>query len=765
MTIQTWKQALTGRIASDLADEIDAFEGQIELKKQARLGDKLFAETRLRRGAYGQRYDNGLRHDGTGQKTLTFPSGGITKGPGTFWDAPGMMRVKIPFGAVSPEQLELLADLAEEYSDDILHVTTRQDIQLHFVHIEDTPDLMRRLGAVGITTREACGNVVRNVSACPYAGTCHTESFDVTPHAQALADFLLGHPDTQDFGRKFKAAFSGCADEPCGLTRFHDLGLVARERTQDGVAVRGFLVLVGGGLGAVPVQAKVLTEFCPEQELLPTAQALCRVFAQHGERESRARARLKFLVQKLGVEALRELVAQERSQLLEDPRWTAHLDAAPADPAPRSAPSPLAEPGSRAERSWQGTNVRTQAQDGYHVVSVSLPLGDFTAEQARGVADLGRRFSHETLRFTVEQNVVLRWVAGADVPALYAALDALGLGEDGADGLLDPTSCPGTDTCKLGIASSRGLAKELRRSLRVVADDLDPAVKRLRVKMSGCFNSCSQHHVADLGFLGVSRSVGGRRVPHFNLVLGGRYRDNGGAYGVVVGAVPARNAPEAVRLITNKYAAERQEDESLEAFVERLGKAAIRTLLAPISKPPPYEVDPSYYRDFGDPREYTLGDMGIGECAGELVPAVEFALSAAEQKLWGAQDELESGAAAGAAGNAYQAMLVAAAGLVRHLGGQVRDEPDEVVAAFRQHVYAPGHFHDPFAKGKFGNYLFSLHDSKAHEGASVETAHRILDEARLFLEAAYACTERLLAAGSQASASAQTAIPSSGERA
>ncbi|NOY92174.1 MAG: nitrite/sulfite reductase [Deltaproteobacteria bacterium] len=751
MTHETWKQALDGRIPAELAQEIDAFEGQLELKKQGRIGDKLFAETRLRRGAYGQRYDNGLRHDGSGQQTLAFPSGELTKGPGTLWDAPGMMRVKIPFGAVTPEQLELLAELAEEYSDGILHVTTRQDIQLHFVQLEDTPDLMRRLGAVGITTREACGNAVRNVSACPFAGTCHTESFDVTPHAQALADFLLGHPDTQDFGRKFKASFSGCADEPCGLTRFHDLGLVARQEMVAGEPRRGFLVFVGGGLGAVPVQAKVLTEFCPEEELLPTAQALCRVFAQHGERESRARARLKFLVQKIGIERLRELVEEERATLLDDPRWTAHLPVIPAEAEPKTGGAPLAAASSPSLAAWQQTNLRAQAQEGYQVASVALPLGDFTAEQARGLADLGRRFSHEPLRFTVEQNVALRWVSGADAPALHAGLEALGLADDGVDGLLDPTSCPGTDTCKLGISSSRGLARELRRSLRVIADELDPAVKRLRIKASGCFNSCGQHHVADLGFLGVSRSVGGRRVPHFNLVLGGRYRDNGGAYGVVVGAVPARNVPEAVQLITRKYADERQDDESLEAFVARVGKASIRKLLAPISRPPAYDVDPSYYRDFGDPREYSLGDIGIGECAGELVPAVEFALSTAEQKLWSAHDELETGASEKAAEGAYRAMLLAAAGLVRHLGGQLRDDPDEVVAAFREQVFEPGHFHDPFAKGKFGRYLFALHEQRAQLRSDGETAQRVLDEARLFLEAAYACTERLLEASQPAS--------------
>lgn len=233
-----------------------------------------------------------------------------------------MQRIKIPFGKLGAEQLEVMAELAEEYSDSILHVTTRQDIQLHFVHIEDTPDLMRRLARVGITTREACGNSVRNVTACAYAGTCNTQAFDVTPYAHALTHFLLGHDDVQDMGRKFKIAFSGCADEPCGLTNFHDIGLVARTRSVDGRLERGFAFYLGGGLGSVPQGAKLLDEFVPVNELLPLAQAVCRVFARLGEKDNRSRARFKFLVKKLGMEELSRLIREERAGLRPDPRWT-----------------------------------------------------------------------------------------------------------------------------------------------------------------------------------------------------------------------------------------------------------------------------------------------------------------------------------------------------------------------------------------------------------------------------------------------------------
>src|SRR5215831_3522261 len=282
MNKTTWKDTLAGRIPSAWGEEIDVFETQIHLRKQGRIEEKLFAETRLRRGVYGQRYDNGQRHDGIEQRALAFPAPELTKGPSTLWNAPGMQRIKIPFGKLSAEQLEVMAELAEEYSDAILHVTTRQDIQLHFVHIDDTPDLMRRLAAVGITTREACGNSVRNVTACPLSGVCRDETFDVTPYARAIMRFLLGHPDTQDFGRKFKVALSGCRQHACGLTTMHDLGLLAVTRTENGVEQRGFEMTVGGGLGAVPYQAKLFDEFVPESEILPLAQAISRVFARLG---------------------------------------------------------------------------------------------------------------------------------------------------------------------------------------------------------------------------------------------------------------------------------------------------------------------------------------------------------------------------------------------------------------------------------------------------------------------------------------------------
>src|SRR5258708_3241342 len=290
MSSLSWKEKLEGHIPTEMAREIDQFEAQMNLRKQGKIEDRVFAETRLRRGTYGQRYDNGRRHDGIQTQELHYPGDPMTKGPDTVWDAPGMQRIKIPFGAFNPEQRRVLADLAEEVSDAICHITTRQDIQLHYVHIEDAPNMFRRLAAVGITTREACGNSVRNVTACPLAGVCHTEAFDVSPYAKAVTYYLLGHPDTQDFGRKFKIAFSGCRAQACALVTTHDMGGIAVTREVDGKTQRGFELYVGGGLGAVPFPAQLFDAFVPEEELLPTARAIGRVFSKLGEKKNRQKA-------------------------------------------------------------------------------------------------------------------------------------------------------------------------------------------------------------------------------------------------------------------------------------------------------------------------------------------------------------------------------------------------------------------------------------------------------------------------------------------
>ncbi len=740
---QTWKSQLSGQMPENMAREIDVFETQINLRKQNKIEEKLFAETRLRRGVYGQRYDNGQRHDGEKSQELNFPCGTLTKGPVTVWDAPGMMRIKIPFGKMSARQLEVLAELAEEYSDQILHVTTRQDIQLHFVHIEDTPDLSRRLAAVGITTREACGNSVRNVTACQFAGVCNTQSFDVTPYANALTYFLLGHDDCQDFGRKFKIAFSGCQDQPCGLANFHDIGAIAKTRMVDGKLERGFRFVVGGGLGAVPQNAQVFEEFLPETELLPISQAICRVFARLGEKANRAKARLKFLTKKLGIEEFKRLVLEERAKLRPDERWTSFIsDLHVTDETPLRPAAPLPAAPSATFAAWQRTNVRPQAQENYSAVTITLPLGDFTADQARALADLMRKYTGDTLRATADQNLTLRWVSNGDLPALQTELHAIGLGSGGAGTITDITSCPGTDTCKLGISSSRSLSAELGRQLKAEVDNLPDAAKALHIKASGCFNSCGQHHVADLGFLGVSRNVGGRRVPHFQLVVGGQWENNAGSYGMAIGAIPSKRVPEAVKRIVGKYVAERQSDETFNTYIARVGKKEIRTLVDELQVIPTFEQDASFYSDWGDPRVYTIGDMGVGECAGEVVPFVEVGLAGAEREVFEAQELLEKNDHKGAAFRAYSAMLLAARALTKDRNQNLSDDPNEVVDEFKKHFCDTKLFYDPFAGPRFANILLKTHE-EGGKADSFEAAHVLIEEAQLFVDAAHQCYARL----------------------
>ena len=736
----TWKEKLAEAMPQALAREIDVFETEMELRRKGKIEEKVFAETRLRRGMYGQRYDNGQRHDGLKTQEIKYPAVGLTKGPETLWDAPGMTRIKIPMGKLSAEQMDVLADCADEYSDAILHVTTRQDIQLHFIHIDDAPDMMRRLAAANITTREACGNSVRNVTACPIAGVCHTEAFDVTPYANALAYFLLGHPDTMEFGRKFKIAFSGCREQACGIVNIHDLGAIAKVKG----GKRLFDVYVGGGLGAVPHDAKLLAEDCTEEELLPLSQATCRVFGRLGEKKNRQRARVKFLVAKVGIEEFKRLVAEERTKLPPDPRWTAFLSELDAlDDRPLKPPSELAA-GPRPEgyEAWAKTNVYDQKQPGYATATVTLPLGDFTSWQARRLSDLARKYTGDTIRLTVEQNLVFRWVSKQDLPALYADLRALALGEAGASTITDVVACPGTDTCKLGISSSRGLAAELRKHLTVQNGSVPESVRSLRIKTSGCFNSCGQHHVADLGFLGVSRNVNGRRVPHFQLVLGGKWRDNGGAYGLAIGAVPSKQVPKVVERLTALYAKERAEDESFQDFSQRLGRVKIKKLLEDLIEVPKYELDKSFYSDWGDPREYTIGDMGVGECAGEIVPFVQFGLVAAEREVFEAQIFLDGGQLQQAAERAYTAMITAAKALVRTRNWDIGDDPEKVYAEFLVHFHETKLFHDQYAGDKFVRFL-TLARERRGQTATKESAHHLIEEATLFVDAAHACYAKI----------------------
>ncbi|MEM8641122.1 MAG: nitrite/sulfite reductase [Cyanobacteria bacterium P01_G01_bin.54] len=749
---RTWKAALADQIPPHMAEEIDTFESQMELRTQDKLDEKVFAELRLRRGAYGQRYDNGFRDNGIESVEIDFPNKHLTKGPGTKWEAPGMQRIKIPYGGMTAEQMHVLADIAEEYSDSILHITTRQDIQLHFLSMVDIPDMHRRLAAVGITVREACGNSVRNVTACPLAGVCRDEVFDVTGYANETALYFLGHRDVQDFGRKFKVAFSGCKQHPCGLTYMHDLGLIATEREVNGQKQYGFEMYVGGGLGAVPHLAKLFDEFVPPEELLPLSQAIARVFARLGEKKNRNKARVKFLVAKLGIEEFRRLVIEERALIEEDPEWTSWLGKIP-EYEEAGLPEPVTQgsaPDLGADTEifeyWRTTNVYAQRQAGFNCVTLSLPLGDITSSQTRQLAAVVRRFTCDTIRTTVEQNLLIRWVHDADLPALYLALKELNLQTPGAQTIVDIGACPGTDTCKLGISSSRGLGGELRRRLAHKAMQYDQAVRNIRIKISGCFNSCSQHTVAEIGFYGANRLVGQRRVPHFQLILGGKWDHNASEYGQSLGVLPSKRIPDVVEFLVDWFMRDRLPQEAFPEFVNRIGKKEIKTQVKPFTQVPAYEVDPSFYVDWADDREYTVGDIGIGECAGEVVTLTDFGVATAESAHFDAtlllEGETNSVNIQQAQEKAFESMAKAAQALLKLQNIDISDDPDEIVTDFRTYFYETELFFDPFAKGKFASYFFNAYDNR-DVPATLDSAKQLIEEARLFIEAAHECYGRM----------------------
>lgn len=686
------------KIPPDIQRDLDVFAIELDRFTSGDIAEHVFTEFRLRHGIYGQRQE------------------GVQ-----------MVRIKIPYGAVTAEQMEELADCSEEFADGISHVTTRQDIQFHFVKLADVPALMQRLAGVGITTAEACGNVVRNVTGCPKAGVCSTQAFDITPYAKALTYFLLRHPELQNLGRKFKISFSGCEDEPCALGVMHDIGAVARLREVDGEMKRGFKLFVGGGLGAVPHQAKVFDEFLPAEQLLPLAQAIGRVFSAHGERKRRMKARLKFLIAKIGLDEFRRLVYAELETLDFDPRWTDYLDhLQDTEESPLKPPSALnGDTRPDGFNRWYAANVTPQRDAGYSIVQVTLPLGDLTADQFRALARMTRKYIRDTARLTVPQNVILRWVSNGDLIDLYNDLVALELGSPGAEGLADVLACPGTDSCKLGIASSRGLAAELRG--RLGGEEFDD-VSHLSVKISGCPNSCGQHHIADIGFFGSARRHGGHVAPHFQVVLGGDQAENARAYGLAVGKVPSKRAPELVERLLEVYRAQAEEKESFAVFVRRLGKERIKEIMAEFDALPEFDDDADFYVDWLQDREFSL-QSGQGECAGELVELVEFMLTDADRWLYEAALRFEKEQYPETAQLTLQAMTRAADALLTTRGIQPKSAED-TIRDFKSLFVETGQFWNPFAE------FLDKWTEEDTTALDEEGAHFAIEEATLFVEQA-----------------------------
>jgi sulfite reductase (ferredoxin) len=527
-----------------------------------------------------------------------------------------MMRIKVPHGTLTPDQLHAIADCAETYTMRKLgHVTTRQAIQLHFVMLEDAPKVMRRLAEVGVTTREACGHTVRNVTADPLTGIADDCVFDVTPYAEAAMRYFLRNPVNQKLPRKFKISYSA-SEEDRGLIPIHDIGLMAVERGGQ----QGFRVSVGGGLGAAPRIADVLVDFIPANEQLRSIEAVIRVWDRLGERRNKNKARIKFLIARIGIEEFRRLYELELATLppataeqYREPDFTL-LEEPPAHGSWASRNGGV-KPARDGFEVWRRTNIIRQKQQPYYTAYVLLPIGDVTADQMHALAEIARHYGGGHIRTTATQNFVLRWVHEDDLTAVHAALADIGLAEDHAMTISDVMTCPGADTCAIGVTSSKGLGTELRQ--RILAGNgtyRDPLVNEIKIKVSGCPNSCGQHHVADIGFYGMAIRSGERQIPAFQLLLGGNAQGEGKLAKLTM-KIPARYAPDAAEKLIGTYVSERNDGERFGAWHARVGTPHVQELLAEYRVVPEFTKDPTAYVDWGQSKFFTLDDMGEGECA------------------------------------------------------------------------------------------------------------------------------------------------------
>ncbi|MGI9121032.1 MAG: nitrite/sulfite reductase [Acidimicrobiales bacterium] len=577
--------------------DIEKFETMLGKYLAGDLDEERFRIFRLNNGIYGQR--QGGHHQ--------------------------MVRVKVPYGSLRPEQLDMLAHVAEEYSRGWGHITTRQNIQFHFVALERVPALLRDLASVDLTTREACGDTVRNVIGCHLAGACPYEVLDISPWAEATFRHFLRHPCAQRMPRKFKINFSGCLTD-CGQAMFNDVGVVAINRPrEDGTLEPGFRVFVAGGLGANPHAAQALEDFTSREELLPTIEAVLRTFDHYGNRDNKLRARMKWLLDTMGIEELRERIFKERRLLIASVTWAGGIPEHVATHG--DAPAGLSADLSPTPMGW-GTNVQIRHRDPYgrwedaNVVrgnakgtvsaSAYARLGDVTADQFRALSSIQREMALE-VRVTNRQNLVFRSLAEAQLPTLHQRLDTIGMAEPGAELARDVVSCPGADTCNLAITQSRGLADEIGNALEEagLAD-----VGGVRINISGCSNSCGQHHVADIGFQGVERRAHGRAAPGYQMLLGGYLGQTQVEFGRKALRLPAKAAGAATVRVVGRFAAERDVGETFIQWLERSGGASgVGAGLKDLDAFPTPEENPAFYVDFDETGPY-VSEVGAGECMG-----------------------------------------------------------------------------------------------------------------------------------------------------
>jgi sulfite reductase (ferredoxin) len=576
-----------------VADEIDRFEDGARRYIAGEIDEDAFRVFRLNQGIYGQR------------------QGGYNQ----------MVRVKIPYGKLDPEQLEMLAHVAEAHSRGWGHLTTRQNVQFHFVQLADATEVLRLLAAVGLTSREACGDTVRNVAGCHLAGACPYEVLDISPWAEAAKDLFLRNPLTQRLPRKFKINFSGCATD-CGQAMFNDIGVIAVTRPlPDGSTEAGFRVFMAGGLGANPHPAQAIEEFTAREDLLPTIEAALRVWSNHGNRDNKLRARMKWLVDTMGIDELRARILKERKFLVASATYPGGLPDAVrthGDAAAGMGTTAATDVGTAIEFSglspyakWELANVVRGRANGTVSAYAHCRLGDVTPDQLRGLADLLRDLGAD-LRITNRQNFVLRDLTEDQLPELFERLSAIDMASAGAELARDVVACPGADTCNLAVTQSRGLASDIDRALEEAGL---AEVGGVRINISGCTNSCGQHHISDIGFFGLERRAHGHAAPGYQMLLGGRVGDMEIEFGQKAVKLPAKSASEAVVRVVGKFAANRQAGETFGAWLDRAGGAAgVGATLADLDAFPDPAERPDFYVDFGETGPY-VKEVGESECA------------------------------------------------------------------------------------------------------------------------------------------------------
>jgi sulfite reductase (ferredoxin) len=555
--------------------DISEFVEKLEAFERGDLTADQFRTFRLLRGVYGQRQSDVQ-----------------------------MIRVKIPFGRLGPEQLHAIADVADRYSRGYGHVTTRQNVQLHFVKLANAEAAQVRLHEAGLTTREACGNSVRTVTACELAEVCDGAAFDVTPYAEAITRYFLRHPLSSTLPRKFKIAFSGCGTD-CAFGAIHDVGFIAQ--VKDGQ--RGFKVYAAGGLSTSPQAAITLHEFVPAGEIARVAEGLLRVFHALGNRDNKARARLKYVLRKLGEETFRAKYAEQRAAI--DAEAVAELAMPDQAVNPPAAPIEGADAQPQGYLAWRSSNVVDQKQSGYAAAYIRLFLGDITSAQMRSLAALLSRFGDGTIRLTVDQNILVPWVDKRSLPALYAALREIDLALPDAHTAGDATSCPGAESCNLAVTSSRNVARAI--SERLAEADVAGAkgLTGTTIKISGCPNSCGQHHIADIGWHGAAKSVNGTTYPMYQLHLGGGVDQTGAHFGRQVVKVVARRVPDAVAVLLKLFESDKSEGETPETFFRRVDPKRVVAALGDLTTIAPAGEE---HMDIGEETGFHVA-IGAGECA------------------------------------------------------------------------------------------------------------------------------------------------------